>query len=52
MREEGGKEMSGEERLPEERCRKCTRVIDGVEVRGDDPVEYSSPRGLEVPLES
>ena len=30
----------------------CVRVIEGEEVRGDDPVEYFLPVGLEVPLES
>ena len=30
----------------------CARVIEGEEVRGDDPIEYFLPAGLEVPLES
>ena len=43
---EGRKRDVREKRLPEEPCR-CIRVIDGEEVRGDDPLEYSSP--VEVP---
>ena len=30
----------------------CVRVIDGEEVRGDDPVKYFLPRRSGVPLES
>ena len=30
----------------------CVRVIEGKEVRRDDPVEYFLPAGAEVPLES
>ena len=30
----------------------CVRVIEGEEVRGDNPVEYFLPTGSEVPLES
>ena len=32
--------------------RRCVRVIEEEEVRGDDPFEYSSLRGSEVPVES
>ena len=52
--EEGAKEMSGEERLPEERWR---RVSMSGSLRGRRSEEItqsntSSPRGSEVPLES
>ena len=40
-REEGEKEMSGEERLPEERRGEsmCVRVVEEKEVRGDDSIK-------------
>ena len=31
---------------------RCDRVTEGEEVRGDDPVKYFLPTGLEVLLES
>ena len=39
--------MSGEERLPENRWRRVgIRLIEGEEVRGDDPIEYFLPTGV------
>ena len=54
MREEGAKEMSGEEQLPEEQWR---RVDVSGSLRGRSSEEMtqlhaSSPQGLEVPFES
>ena len=53
-REEGVKEMSGEERLPEEQCRRVG-VSGSLRVRRSEEMTQSStpsPQGSEVPLES
>ena len=53
-RKEGAKEMSGEERLPEEHCRKVG-VSESLRGRRSEKMNQSntsSPRGLDVPLES
>ena len=53
-REDGAKEMSGVERLPEERCRKVG-VSESLRRRKSEDMTQSntsSPRGSEVPLES
>ena len=53
-REEGAKEMSGEERLPEERCRRVgmSGSLKGRRSEEMTQSNTSSPRGSEVPLES
>ena len=53
-REKGAKGMSGEERLPEERWRRVGVSGSWRERRSEEMTQSntSSPRGLEVPLES
>ena len=53
-REGGAKEMSGEERLPEEQWRRMgvSRSLRGRRSEGMTQSNISSPRGSEVPLES
>ena len=53
-REEGAKEMSGEERLPKERWRRVGVSGSLRERRSEEMTQSntSSPRGSEVPLES
>ena len=53
-RVEGAKEMSGEERLPEERWRRVgvSGLLRGRRSEEMTQLNTSSPRGSEVPLES
>ena len=54
MSGEGAKEMSGEERLPEERCRRVgmSELLRGRRSKEINQLNTSSPWGSEVPLES
>ena len=53
-KEKGAKEISGEERLPEERCRSVgmSGLLKGRRSEETTQSNTSSPRGSEIPLES